>query len=117
MRIHQNRRLAMRVQPIGVEQGMSLGRDDLDILHANAAQLFGHKFCRLLHVALMFLERADTGDAKKTLQLVKKTRLIIASKINCWGSHNGLPFWRVGRGYLVKKIAGNVSVYLNPRSR
>jgi len=101
---------------------MSMGGDDLDILHANAAKFRGHKFCRLLHVALMFLERADTGDTKKTLQFVKKTSLIIAGKIDCWGSHNWVAFlarWARAAWLtrLLKKIAGNVSVYLNPGSR
>jgi hypothetical protein len=35
----------------------------------------------------MFCESADAGDAEKGLQLVKKTRLIAAGKIYCWGSH------------------------------
>jgi hypothetical protein len=42
----------------------------------------------------MFIERADAGDAKKILQFVKKTRLIITGKIDCRGSHSLLPFWR-----------------------
>jgi len=48
----------------------------------------------------MFIERADAGNAEKGLQLVKKTRLIIAGKINCRGSHTLLPFWRAGRAQL-----------------
>src|SRR5271167_3025185 len=50
----------------------------------------------------MFIEGADAGDAEKSLQLVKKTRLIIAGKIDCRGSHSGLPFWRARRAYFVK---------------
>jgi hypothetical protein len=44
----------------------------------------------------MFIERGDAGDAEKSLQLVEKTRLIIAGKIDCRGSHSLLPFWRAG---------------------
>ena len=77
---------------------MPLGGDDLDIVHPNAAQFGGNKFCRLQHIALMFIERADAGDAEKRLQFVEKTRLIITGKIDCRGSHSLLPFWRAGRG-------------------
>src|SRR5208282_4472048 len=55
-------------------------------------QFSGHKFRRFLDVAFMFIERADAGNAEKGLQLVKKTGLIIAGKINCRGSHTLLPF-------------------------
>src|SRR5271166_3403391 len=99
MRVHQNGWLAMGVQPVGVKQGMSLGRNDLDVVHPDAAQLGGHKFCRFLDVAFMFIERADAGNAEQGLKLVKKTRLIIAGKIYCWGSHSLLPFWRAGRAH------------------
>jgi hypothetical protein len=37
MRIHQHRRLALGVQPVGVKQGMTLGGDDFDMLHPDAA--------------------------------------------------------------------------------
>src|SRR6202158_1955850 len=51
--------------------------------------------------AFMFIERANAGNAEKVLQLVKKTRLIIAGKIDCRGSHSLLPFWRAGRVYKI----------------
>jgi hypothetical protein len=79
---------------------MSLGRDDFNVVHSDTAEFSGYKFCCLLHVTFMFIERADAGDAEKVLQLVEKTRLIIAGKIDCWGSHGLLPFWRAGRTYL-----------------
>src|SRR5260370_18563811 len=36
----------------------------------------------------MFIERADAGNAQQGLQLVEKTRLVIAGKIDCGGSHS-----------------------------
>ena len=89
------------MQPIGVEQRMSLGRYDLDIIHPNAAQLSGDKFCRFLHVALMFIKRADAGDPEQGLQLVEKTWLIITGKIDCGGCHRLMPFWPTGRPHLL----------------
>jgi hypothetical protein len=47
----------------------------------------------------MFIKRADAGDAEQGLQLVKKTRLIVAGKIDCGGCHGLLPFWPSGRAY------------------
>ena len=97
VRVHQHGGLAGCMQPVGVEQGMALGGNDLDILHADAAQFVGDKFRRLLHIALVLVQRADAGDAKEVLQFIQETRLIIAGKIDCWGSHSLLPFWRAGR--------------------
>jgi ABC-type sulfate transport system substrate-binding protein len=89
------------MKPIGVEQGMSLGGDDFDIIHPNPAQLSGDKFRRFHYVAFMFIERADAGDAQKVLEFTQETRLIIAGKIYCGGSHSRLPFWRAGRAYKI----------------
>jgi hypothetical protein len=66
---------------------MSLCRDDFDVVHANAAQFGGNKFRCLLHVAFVFFEGADARDAEKSLQLVEKSRLIAAGKIDCGRSH------------------------------
>jgi hypothetical protein len=40
----------------------------------------------------MFIERADTRDAEKSLQFVKKTRLVIAGKIDRRRSHSFVAF-------------------------
>ena len=73
MRIHQDGRLARGVQPVGVKQRMSLGGDDLDILHADAAQFAGHKIGRFLNVGLVFFESADAGNAEKIFEFVHET--------------------------------------------
>ena len=87
MRVHQNRGLAGRMQPVGVEQRVALSRNDFDILHPDAAQFGGHKFRRFPYIALVFVEGADAWNPEKRLQLIEKTRLIAASKIHCGGSH------------------------------
>src|SRR5207302_9536491 len=42
MRIAKHSRRARGMQPVGINQRMSLGRDDLDVLHADAPQFAGH---------------------------------------------------------------------------
>ena len=77
------------MQPVGIDQGMSLGRDDLDILHADAAQFGGHEVGGFVYVGLVLLESADAGNAKKIFQFAQETLLIIAGKIDCGRSHLG----------------------------
>ena len=69
------------MQPIGVDKRMALGRNDLDIFHADSAQVVGYEVRGLLNVGFMLVERADAGDAKKIFEFVEKTLLIIAGKI------------------------------------
>jgi hypothetical protein len=61
--IAEHGRFACGVQPIGVYQGMALGRYDFYILEADALKLVGYEFGGLLDIALMFFKSADTGDA------------------------------------------------------
>ena len=87
VRVAKHGGLARRVQPVGVDERMSLGGDDLDILHADAAQFVGHEVGGFLHVGLVLVERADAGNAEKIFEFVQKTLLIIAGKIDCGRSH------------------------------
>ena len=70
MGIHQDGGLARRMQPVGIKQRMTLGGYDLDVFHSDAAQLVGHKFCCLLHVAFMFFEGANAGNAEESFEFV-----------------------------------------------
>ena len=63
MRIHQNRRRALGMQPVGIKKRMTLRGNDLDILHADAAQFAGHEVGGFLDVGLVFLQRAHAGNA------------------------------------------------------
>ena len=79
--------LAGGMQPVGVDERMSLGGDDLDILHADAAQLVGHVVGGFLNVGLVLFERADAGNAEKIFEFIQETLLITASKIDCGRGH------------------------------
>ncbi len=62
---------------------MSLGRDDFHVLHPDAPQFVGDELRRLLHIGLVFLKRADAGNAEQILQFTYKTLLILTGKIEC----------------------------------
>ena len=66
---------------------MTLGGDDVDVFHADAAQVVGHEMGGLLNVWFVLVERADAGDAKKIFELIEETLLMIAGKIDCRRSH------------------------------
>ena len=53
--VAQHGRLAGSVQPIGVNQRVTLGRNDFNMFHPNASEFTGDKLSRLLHVRFVFL--------------------------------------------------------------
>ncbi len=93
MRIHEDGGLAGSVQPVGVEERMAGGLDDLDIIHADAAQFVGDKIGGLLDVGFVLVEGADAGNAEEIFEFLDKAGLVGTREINCRGSH-GWPFWR-----------------------
>ena len=78
VRIAQRRRLARGVQPVGVNQRMALGGNDLDILEADALQIVGHHLGGLADIVFVLFGGADAGDAKQIFQLVEKALLVLA---------------------------------------
>ncbi len=70
------------MQPFGVDEGMALGGDDLDVFHADAAQVGGHVIGGFLNVGLVLFESADARNAEEIFQFVQKALLITAGKID-----------------------------------
>ena len=87
VRIHQHGGRTRGVEPIRVKQRMPLGRDDFNVLHADASQFAGHEVGRFLHVRFVFFQSADAGNAEKVFQLAYETLLVLTSKIKCRGGH------------------------------
>ena len=87
MRVAENSWLAARMQPIGIDQRMSLGGDDLDIFHSDAAQFAGHIIRCFLNIRFMFSERTHAGNAEKIFKFVQEALLVTAGKIHCGRSH------------------------------
>ena len=55
--------LARSIEPVSIDQGVTLGGNSLNVLQPNPSQLFGHKFSGLPHVGGVLLQSADTGNA------------------------------------------------------
>ena len=53
------------MQPVGINQRMTFGRDDLDILHADAAQLAGDIIGSALDIGFVLGRGADAGNAQQ----------------------------------------------------
>ena len=91
MRIAKHSRRARGMQPVGINQRMSLGRDDLDVLHADAPQLAGHVIRRPLDIGFVLRQGADAGNAQQVFQFIQKTLLVLAGKSYGWRCHES-PF-------------------------
>ena len=87
MRVAENGGLSGGMQPVGINKRMSLGGDDLNIFHADAAQFAGYVVGGLFNVGLVFFEGADAGNAKEIFEFVQETLLITAGKIDCGRGH------------------------------
>src|ERR1700693_2042383 len=69
MSVEKNGRFSRRMQRLSIYERMHLGLGDLNIFQARSAQFVRYPTCRSLDVGLMFAFCADTGDAKKFLEL------------------------------------------------
>ena len=89
------------MQPVGVDQRMALGRDDLNILKADALQIVGHDLSGLADIVFVLFGGADAGNAKQVFQFVEKALLIFASVGNSGGNgcrcHRGKYSFQVAR--------------------
>jgi hypothetical protein len=70
---------------------MAGGRDQLDMLEADALQVVGNHFRGLENVGFVFLRGADTGNAEKIFQLADEALLIFTSVGDGWGGHMRSP--------------------------
>ncbi len=87
VRVTERRGLARRVKPVAVNQRMSLGLDDLDVLEADALQIGGNNFGGLANIVFVLFRGADAGNTQQVFQLVEKALLIVAGIRN--GGGNG----------------------------
>ena len=87
VRIAQRGRLAGGMQPVGVHQRMTAGRNDLDILEADALQVGSDHLGGLADIAFVLFGGADAGNAQQVFQFLEKALLVLASVID--GGGNG----------------------------
>ena len=78
--------LAGRMQPIGIDQRMTGGRDDLDILQTRAPQAFGDELSGALHIAFVLGQGADARNPDEFLQFIEQARAVLLN-IGIDGGH------------------------------
>ena len=65
MAVAENGGFAGRVQPIGVDERMLAGLDDIDVFEAGTFKFFGDEVSGALDVEFVLGKRADAGDAQE----------------------------------------------------
>jgi hypothetical protein len=88
MPVAQNSRFSGRMQPVCINQRVSGGLDDLDILQLRGVQAGSHKLRGSLDVWNVLGKRADAGDAEEVLQLGEQPVLIGFNKRVRGEGHN-----------------------------
>ncbi len=82
MTVDQHRRgLRAGVQPIGVNDRVQRGVEDLDVFHTYSLQVIGGPAGGAPHLgfALFVIARGNGGDAQKGLQAVEKLGMVFLS--------------------------------------
>ena len=85
--VAQHGGLAFGVQPVGVDQGMPVGFDEFDVLHAGIAQLGDDVFGSAAYVLFVFGIGADTGDADELFQFLEETIAVLFDELFGFGRH------------------------------
>ena len=80
MPVAQHRGLAGGVHPVGVNQRMLGGGNDLDIFEAGGFHAIGDELGGPANVVNVFGKSAYTWDAQEGLELVEKARLVLFDK-------------------------------------
>ena len=79
------------MQPVGVDQRVSLGGDDLDIFQADGAHLVSDEGGGALHIVFMLRQGADAGNAEQVFEFTEKALLVFFCVSNCRGCHINSP--------------------------
>ena len=81
------------MQPIGVDQGMARGLDQLYVLHPGLTEGGGDKRGSAIHIRAILGQRADARNAQELFELFKQARLIQIDERVGGGGH-GVSEWR-----------------------
>ena len=63
--VDEDRRRALGVEPVGVDDRVAAGRRHLDVLEAHLREAVGHELGRRAHVGVVLGQRADARDAQQ----------------------------------------------------
>jgi hypothetical protein len=80
---------AFSVKPVGVDERMARGGDDLNVLHADAGEFFGERLGGSEDVPFVFGKGGDGRDAEERLEFVEEAGIVAASVVDGGGRHEG----------------------------
>jgi hypothetical protein len=74
--------LAGCVEPVGINERVTGGGDDLDVLHTDAGQFFGERLGGGKDVRLVLGKRGYGGDAEEGLEFVEEPGIVAAGVVD-----------------------------------
>ncbi len=85
--IDKHGRLAGGVQPVGIDQRMTLGFDEARVLHSDALELGQERFGGLAAICLVLRQGGDGWNAQQGLEFIEKTGVVLAGIRHCRRRH------------------------------
>jgi len=79
--IAKHGRLAGGVEPIGIDQRVTPGRNDFDVFETGALEARGNEFSGADDIRFVVGIGADAGDAQEIEKLLEQTRLLLMDEI------------------------------------
>ena len=77
MAVHEDRRFALGMEPVGVDHRMAFRFIDAGILKAGFRQRLNKPFCAFLHIGFMLGKGADRWNAQKVFQFFEVCLAVI----------------------------------------
>ena len=89
--VDEDRGLTGRVKPVGVDQRMELGIDKPCVFHADALEVGEQRLGSLAAIGFVLRQCGDRWNAQQSLQIIKKTGIVLARKFNGGEDMKSLP--------------------------
>ena len=96
--VNEHRRLARRIEPVGIDERVAGGFLQGHVLHADALELRGDKVGGAAAVGGMLGQRGDRRNAEQVLELGEKTRVVLRGKVQCGRRHTMLSLRQMPKG-------------------
>ena len=77
MAIAKDRRLAGRMQPVGINQRVTFGFDEFHVLETGGHQVVDDKIGGAVGSLVIFGQSRDAGDAQEVLELFEEPGLVL----------------------------------------
>ena len=87
--VAENSRFPGRMEPIGVDQRVTLGRNHLDVFQASGAQTAGDEFSRAVDIRFVIGQGTDARNAQQVEKLVEQSTFVRAHKFLDGGRQAG----------------------------